>query len=289
MDIGNGEIMDCDYCYYVKNAQGDILGFYSMFISIYREYTYDSWGNITGVYNEFGNPVTDTSDVAYLNPLRYRGYYYDDETSLYYLNSRYYNPEWGTFISADDVVSGTGEAVSGYNLYSYCFNNPIMFKDTDGHFPWLVLIAIGVCSIAGLVLGATSKKDLSQTARQQVGHNNDNSTNKNNNATNKINDASSNNSAPNSGNKLTTKQRVKNAAIGFSLGLATGGAIATLVGAGVIVMAGYAATYVTVLGGTGAQIFAIGALCFNTVALIVLPIFGVEMEPIEYASSQSVV
>lgn len=271
-----------DYCYYLKNIQGDIIGIYSNISQLFREYTYDAWGNVTGVTDFSGNEITDPEDIGHRNPLRYRGYYYDTETELYYLNSRYYNPEWGTFISADDVVSGTGEAVSGYNLYSYCFNNPIMFKDIDGHFPWLVVIAIGICSIAGLVLGATYQKDLSQTAREQVGHNNNSSTNKNN-------DMTSNNSASNSDSELTAKQRVKNAAIGFSLGLATGGAIATIVGAGIVVMTGCAATYVTLLGGTAAQIFAIGALSFDAVALIVLPIFGIEMEPIEYASSQSLV
>lgn len=124
-----------DYCYYLKNVQGDILGIYSMICAIFREYTYDAWGNITGVYDEYGNPVTHTNDVAYLNPLRYRGYYYDDETGLYYLNSRYYNPEWGSFISADSVVSGTGEVVNGYNLYSYCFNNPVSLTDSSGCWP----------------------------------------------------------------------------------------------------------------------------------------------------------
>ena len=135
MVFSNGDIVDGDYCYYVKNVQGDILGFYSMFHSIFREYTYDSWGNITGVYNQYGRPVTDLDDPAYQNPLRYRGYYYDDETGLYYLNSRYYNPEWGTFISADSVVSGTGEVVNGYNLYSYCFNNPVNLTDNSGCWP----------------------------------------------------------------------------------------------------------------------------------------------------------
>ena len=127
----NGQISIDDYCYYVKNAQGDITGFYSMFLSIFREYTYDAWGNITGVYYENGSPVTDPDDVAYLNPLRYRSYYYDDETGLYYLNSRYYNPEWGTFISVDGYVS-TGQGLIGYNMYAYCLNNPINYIDPNG-------------------------------------------------------------------------------------------------------------------------------------------------------------
>ena len=133
--LANNEILEGDYCYYVKNAQGDILGFYSMFINIYREYTYDAWGNVTGVYNEHGDPVTNLNDTAYLNPLRYRGYYYDDETGLYYLRSRYYNPEWGRFVCADSLVSGTGEDINGYNVYSYCFNNPVNLDDPSGCWP----------------------------------------------------------------------------------------------------------------------------------------------------------
>ena len=118
--------------YYVKNAQGDILGFYNDFVNIYREYSYDAWGNITGVYNEYGAPVTDTDDIAYLNPLRYRGYYYDDETGLYYLNSRYYNPEWGRFVSAD-AFADTGQGLNGTNVYAYCLNNPVNFADPNGN------------------------------------------------------------------------------------------------------------------------------------------------------------
>ena len=131
MVFSDGEIVDGDYCYYVKNAQGDITGFYSMFLSIYREYTYDAWGNVTGVYDEKGRPVTNPNDSAFLNPLRYRSYYYDDETGLYYLNSRYYNPEWGRFISAD-AFADTGQGVIATNMYAYCLNNPVNLVDPMG-------------------------------------------------------------------------------------------------------------------------------------------------------------
>ena len=66
------------------------------------------------------------STLGEANHFRYKGYCYDTETGLYYLNSRYYNPEWGRFISADDVIGSTGELLS-HNIFAYCSNNPVMY------------------------------------------------------------------------------------------------------------------------------------------------------------------
>lgn len=71
--------------------------------------------------------------IAIINPFRYRCYYYNRETNLYYLNSRYYNPEWGRFINVDDCIGMYG-MVQGYNLYMYAFNNPINYIDEEGNF-----------------------------------------------------------------------------------------------------------------------------------------------------------
>lgn len=65
------------------------------------------------------------------NPLRYRGYVYDDETALYYLQSRYYNPEMGKLITADGYAA-TGQGLLGNNMYSYCNNNPVSYCDPNG-------------------------------------------------------------------------------------------------------------------------------------------------------------
>ncbi len=90
------------------------------------EYTYDSWGK----------PLSCTGTLATtlgaLNPFRYRGYVYDEETGFYYLKSRYYDPETCRFISADVLLS-TGQGVIGYNAYTYCLNNPVMMTDSNGH------------------------------------------------------------------------------------------------------------------------------------------------------------
>ena len=83
------------------------------------------------------------------NPFRYRGYYYDVETGYYYLQTRYYNPEWGRFLNADGYVS-TGAGMLGYNMFAYCNNNPVMFTDPAGDFPFLI---IGV--IAAVIVGAS--------------------------------------------------------------------------------------------------------------------------------------
>ena len=70
--------------------------------------------------------------VRTLNPFRYRGYYYDTDTGLYYLQSRYYNPQWGRFLNADGYVS-TGTGMIGFNMYAYCNNNPVMGYDPNGN------------------------------------------------------------------------------------------------------------------------------------------------------------
>ena len=80
------------------------------------------------------------STLGTKNPFRYRGYYYDTETGYYYLNSRYYDPVTGRFLNADGVLSGIGGNVRGYNLYAYCFNNPVMYSDPNGNWGILQLI-----------------------------------------------------------------------------------------------------------------------------------------------------
>ena len=78
---------------------------------------------------------------AQFNPFRYRGYYYDSDFGFYYLNSRYYDANTGRFINADGEMSDVGESVLGYNLFAYCFNNPVNMTDPDGNWPsWSTVI-----------------------------------------------------------------------------------------------------------------------------------------------------
>ena len=120
---------------YITNLQGDVLYLVDSSGAIAAQYQYDEWGKITAVLNSSGTDVSaDASHIANLNPLRYRGYYYDAETGLYYLQSRYYNPEWCRFISADHFLY-TSEGVFSGNLYIYCRNTPVMMKDDAGAKP----------------------------------------------------------------------------------------------------------------------------------------------------------
>ena len=122
--------------YYVTNLQGDVVAILNSSGTMVVSYTYDAWGQLLGTVD-----YTDDG-LGTLNPLRYRGYVYDIETGLYYLQSRYYNPATGRFINVDAVISNIGGDLRGYNLYSYCFNNPVMLYDSTGHFPWLILAAV---------------------------------------------------------------------------------------------------------------------------------------------------
>ena len=94
---------------------------------------------------------TNADFIGNINPIRYRGYYFDVETNLYYLNSRYYDPEVGCFISLDAVDYLAPDSIHGLNLFAYCFNNPIIYSDPSGHMPeWLKWVGGGL-AIAGLI------------------------------------------------------------------------------------------------------------------------------------------
>lgn len=106
--------------FYVTNLQGDVTSIYDSY-GVVAQYAYDAWGNILEIQGTF----------AELNPLRYRGYVYDQEIGFYYLQSRYYDPGIGRFISGDNYAS-TGQGIIGNNMYAYCGNNPIINIDADG-------------------------------------------------------------------------------------------------------------------------------------------------------------
>ena len=119
--------------YAQTNTRGDVIALYDGNGDIRTVYIYDSWGKLISVTDGEGNAL-GANKLGSLNSIRYRGYVYDSETGLYYLQSRYYDPETGRFLNADDVdyigISGT---VISFNSFAYCGNNPIMYVDPTGY------------------------------------------------------------------------------------------------------------------------------------------------------------
>ena len=133
-----------DY-YYVTNAQGDVVSILNSSGTAVVTYNYDAWGNLLSTTG------TMASTLGAHNPLRYRGYVYDEETGLYYLQSRYYNPTICRFISADSVIAGVGGNAIGYNVFAYCFNNPVNMTDQAGSWPSWNDIKTGFAAIGNWV------------------------------------------------------------------------------------------------------------------------------------------
>lgn len=131
---------DVEY-YYVKNLQGDVIGLIDTAGTWVVEYSYDVWGNIRSVFGSMA------STLGQDNPIRYRGYYYDNETKLYYVLSRYYSPELCRFINPDSIIDIRG--LNTLNPYAYCGNNPVNNEDSNGHF----FVGAIVGGIVGGVLG----------------------------------------------------------------------------------------------------------------------------------------
>ena len=118
--------------YYVLNAQGDVVRIVNSSRSVVASYTYDPWGKI----------ISSSGTLADVNPLRYRGYYYDAETGFYYLQSRYYDPEIGRFINADSYASTDATGLLSTNMFAYCENDPVNKSDPDGEVAHLAIGAV---------------------------------------------------------------------------------------------------------------------------------------------------
>ena len=134
-------------CILVKNQQGDVERVISADGTILAAYTYDAWGNV----------LTAEGILAQQNPIRYRGYYFDTETSLYYVSSRYYDSNIGRWISADapETLTADFENLTQYNLFAYCFNNPVNTSDETGAWPsWAKKVAAAVAVVAVVAIVA---------------------------------------------------------------------------------------------------------------------------------------
>ena len=121
-----------------------------------RRSAYGAWGNYS-MHGADGKKTTDTTFIGHINPLRYRGYYYDRETRLYYLQSRYYDFANCRFINADGQLSVVD--FSAVNLFAYCGNNPVNYIDPSGHVFMLITTAIGAV-VGGVIGGITALQRL---------------------------------------------------------------------------------------------------------------------------------
>lgn len=130
--------------YYITNLQGDVMRIVDASQNIVTSYDYDPYGKV----------ISATGTLANINPLRYRGYVYDQETGFYYLNSRCYDPAVGRFINADNYPS-TGQGLSGNNMFAYCGNNPVSREDDGGEF-WNFVIGAAVGGLVGGVVSAVT-------------------------------------------------------------------------------------------------------------------------------------
>lgn len=121
---------------------GDVDQIYDTKGNLLARYIYDTWGNTLSVTDASGKAITDPLHIANINPIRYRGYYYDAETGLYYLQSRYYDTTTRRFLNADEIL-GANSDINALNLYAYCGNNPVVREDDKGN-AWFASMFVGV-------------------------------------------------------------------------------------------------------------------------------------------------
>ena len=136
-----GFVLNGTQYFYITNQMNDVLAITDTNGDIVGNYEYDAWGKV----------LTADTDLAKQNPLRYRGYYYDNETGYYYLQSRYYDSNICRFINSDipEISQMAKDVPVGTNLFAYCNNNPVNSKDLDGH-----IAANVIGAIIGAVIGA---------------------------------------------------------------------------------------------------------------------------------------
>ena len=141
-----GFLLNGTQYFYITNQMGDVIAITDSTGSVIANYSYDEWGNITDISGD--------TDIANINPLRYRGYYYDNETGYYYLQSRYYDPSICRFINADipEIAQISKGIPAGTNSFSYCNNNPLNDSDPTGTIPYKLLQGI-----FGGILGAITQ------------------------------------------------------------------------------------------------------------------------------------
>ena len=165
---------DTEYSYYyTHNSRGDIVGIYNGAGELKAHYEYDAWGNVISITDNNGNAITNPNHIGNLNPFRYRGYYQDTETGLYYLMSRYYDPITHRFINADGYFQA-GTSILDGDTFAYCANNPVSHSDTNGN-SWFSDIAATIVESALTAMavicpwmGSNSSTSVSHTSETKL-------------------------------------------------------------------------------------------------------------------------
>lgn len=132
---------------YIRDQLQNIIGITDINGKIVVKYSYDAWGALKNIED------TSSSGIGKLNPFRFKGYYYDNESSMYYCKTRYYVHQWGRWLSPDSIEYLNPESINKLNLYTYANNNPVIYYDPDGHMALLcallILGAIGMVANVG--------------------------------------------------------------------------------------------------------------------------------------------
>ncbi len=146
-----GIVLNGTQYFYITNQMGDVISITDTSGTVVANYEYDAWGKV----------LTADTDITKQNPIRYRGYYYDNETGYYYLQSRYYDASICRFINADiyKYIISQKDVLSGANIYAYCCNNPVYYSDTDGHWVLSVGLEFEASAIWGIYGGISINFD----------------------------------------------------------------------------------------------------------------------------------
>ena len=136
--------------FYEKNILGEIIGIVDEEGKRVVEYRSSSYGEVENIHDN------SKIEISAKDHLRYKGYIYDEETRLYYLKTRYYDPEIGRFISPDSIDYQSPESINGLNLYAYCGNDPVNYSDGFGHMPEWVQDTLKVLGAVAIVVGVTA-------------------------------------------------------------------------------------------------------------------------------------
>ena len=136
--------------FYVRDYLQNILGIVDQNGKLVVKYKYDAYGNRKGIEDTSG------CNLGTHNPFRYKGYYYDDDTEMYYCKSRFYVPKWRRWLNSDSINYLEPQNITCLNLFAYCNNNPVMYVDENGNFAFFILTAVIGAIIGGLAAGITS-------------------------------------------------------------------------------------------------------------------------------------